>query len=617
MRLSPLLAEPRPYLRAPVIPDSFKQDLLNRVDIVDVVGRFVQLKKGGANFMGLCPFHNEKSPSFTVSPAKQFYHCFGCGAHGNAIGFLMEYSGLGYVEAVKDLAENVGMKMPEYEPRGGAKALPDGPDLYAIMQQATQFYRDKLKDSTRAIDYLKGRGLSGRIAAHYGLGYAPDGWQNLQAAFPKYDDKSLKDVGLVIENDEGRRYDRFRDRIMFPIMNQRGVVIGFGGRILDSGEPKYLNSPETPLFEKGRELYGLSQARQAIREAGRAIVVEGYMDVIALAQHEVGYAVAALGTATSAIHIQKLFRQTDEIVFCFDGDNAGRKAAWHALEVSLPCLADHKAVKFLFLPAEDDPDTFVRAQGKEAFEKRLIESRPLSDVLLSELKSRVDMTTLEGRSRILHEAKPLLQKVSAPALQLQLVKQLAELCGMTPAEAARLVEIRGIAPESQSRWSRPSAQAGRDQAPARAQRRTTQSLERKFLNFLMVKPELAGELPLELFEGEGAESQGLLSMAAYARENAGANFEARLIDQFRGGEHEALFNQVLSELMDINLTPEQADAEFRDALPRLRRRRVEERHDELLGKAAGAALTQDEKAELNRIIKEIAVLDKASVSPPG
>lgn len=594
-----------------MIPDSFKQDLLNRVDIVDVVGRFVQLKKGGANFMGLCPFHNEKSPSFTVSPAKQFYHCFGCGAHGNAIGFLMEYSGLGYVEAVTDLAENAGMKMPEYEARGSAKPLPEGPDLYAIMQQAMQFYRDKLKDSSRAVDYLKGRGLSGKVAAQYGLGYAPDGWQSLQAAFPKYDDKSLKDVGLVIENDEGRRYDRFRDRIMFPIMNQRGVVIGFGGRILDAGEPKYLNSPETPLFEKGRELYGLSQARQGIREAGRAIVVEGYMDVIALAQHEVGYAVATLGTATSAIHIQKLFRQTDEIVFCFDGDNAGRKAAWHALEVSLPCLADHKAVKFLFLPAEDDPDTFVRAHGKDTFEKKLVESRPLSDVLLSELKSRVDMSTLEGRSRILHEAKPLLQKISAPALQLQLVKQLADLCGMTSAEAAGLVEIRGIA--TQSRGARSSGRG----APPRVQRRTTQSLERKFLNFLMVKPDLAGELPLDLFEGGGAETQGLLSMAAYARENAGTNFEARLIDQFRGGEHEALFKQVLSELMDINLTAEQADAEFRDALPRLRRRRVEERHDELLGKAAGAALTQDEKAELNSIIKEIAVLDKASTSAPG
>ncbi len=591
-----------------MIPDSFKQDLLNRVDIVDVVGRFVQLKKGGANFMGLCPFHNEKSPSFTVSPAKQFYHCFGCGAHGNAIGFLMEYSALGYIEAVKDLAENAGMKMPEYEPRGGAKALPEGPDLYAIMQQAAQFYRDKLKDSTRAIDYLKGRGLSGKIAAQYGLGYAPDGWQNLQASFPKYDDKSLKDVGLVIENDEGRRYDRFRDRIMFPIMNQRGVVIGFGGRILDAGEPKYLNSPETPLFEKGRELYGLSQARQAIRESGRAIVVEGYMDVIALAQHDVGYAVAALGTATSAVHVQKLFRQTDEIVFCFDGDNAGRKAAWHALEVSLPCLADHKAVKFLFLPAEDDPDTFVRTHGKALFEEKLAESRPLSDVLLTELKSRVDMSTLEGRSRILHEAKPLLQKISAPALQLQLVKQLADLCGMTPSEAAGLVEIRGVSGFNRA-YKRP--------APARAPRRTTQSLERRFLNFLMVKPELAGELPLDLFEGEGAETEGLLTMASYAREHAGPNFEARLIDQFRATEFETLFKQVLSELMDINLTAEQAEAEFRDALPRLRRRRVEERHDELLGKAAGAALTQDEKAELNRIIKEIAALDKASVGTPG
>ncbi len=382
-----------------MIPESFKQDLLNRVDIVDIVGRYVQLKKGGANFMGLCPFHNEKSPSFTVSPAKQFYHCFGCGAHGNAIGFLMEYSGLGYVEAVKDLAEGAGMKMPEFEPnRPGAGKKPDGPDLYEVMQRATDYYREQLKTAPRAIDYLKHRGLSGKIAARFGLGFAPDGWQNLQAAFPKYDDKSLKDAGLVVENEEGRRYDRFRDRIMFPIQNQRGIVIGFGGRILDKGEPKYLNSPETPLFEKGRELYGLPQARQAIRETGRALVVEGYMDVIALAQHGIEYAVATLGTATSAVHIQKLFRQTDEIVFCFDGDAAGRKAAWHALEVSLPCLADHKAVKFLLLPPEDDPDTYVRVHGKEAFEKKLAgEAHALSEFLQAELKSRVDMNTLEGR----------------------------------------------------------------------------------------------------------------------------------------------------------------------------------------------------------------------------
>ncbi|TMH44959.1 MAG: DNA primase, partial [Betaproteobacteria bacterium] len=424
-----------------MIPDSFKQELLHRVDIVDVIERYVPLKKGGANYSACCPFHTEKTPSFTVSPTKQFYHCFGCGVHGNAISFLMEYQGLGYVEAVKDLAESVGMKMPEFEPR--AKKPEGGPDLYEIMERACDYYREQLKATPRAIEYLKGRGLTGKIAARFGIGYAPEGWQNLEGVFPTYADKALKDVGLVIDGeDSGRRYDRFRDRIMFPILNQRGSVIAFGGRVLGEGEPKYLNSPETPLFEKGRELYGLAQARLAIRAVGRAIVVEGYMDVVALAQHGVEYAVATLGTATSATHIQKLLRQTDEVVFCFDGDAAGRKAAWHALEASLPYLADNKTVRFLFLPPEHDPDSFVRQKGKEAFEKKLGDSRPLSEFLLEELKSRTDLGTAEGRSRLAHEAKPLLQKVSAPALRLQLLKALAEAAGMTYEEAAQLTEIR-------------------------------------------------------------------------------------------------------------------------------------------------------------------------------
>jgi DNA primase len=380
-----------------VIPDSFKQELLHRVDIVDVIERYVPLKKGGANYLACCPFHTEKTPSFTVSPSKQFYHCFGCGAHGNAISFLMEYQGLGYVDAVKDLAESVGMKMPEFEPR--TKKPESGPDLYEIMKRACDYYREQLKTAPRAIEYLKGRGLSGKIAARFGIGYAPEGWQSLESVFPSYADKALKDAGLVIDPEGGgRRYDRFRDRIMFPILDQRGSVIAFGGRVLGEGEPKYLNSPETPLFEKGRELYGLAQARLAIRAAGRAIVVEGYMDVVALAQHGVEYAVATLGTATSATQIQKLLRQTEEVVFCFDGDAAGRKAAWHALEVSLPHLADNKAMRFLFLPQEHDPDSFVREKGKEAFEKMLGTARPLSEFFVEELMGRVELKTYEGRA---------------------------------------------------------------------------------------------------------------------------------------------------------------------------------------------------------------------------
>ena len=353
-----------------MIPESFKQDLLNRVDIVDVVSRYVRLKKGGANFTGLCPFHNEKSPSFSVSPAKQFYHCFGCGAHGNAIGFLMSYAGLGYVDAVKDLAASAGMQMPEFRPASPQEAArrERETDLYALMERAMEFYRAELKRSPRAIEYLKGRGLTGEIAARFRIGYAPDDWQALQSAFPDYEDKALLECGLVIEN-EGKRYDRFRDRVMFPILSVRGAVIGFGGRVLGAGEPKYLNSPETPLFEKGREVYGLVQARDAIRATGRALVVEGYMDVVALAQYGVGYAVATLGTATTATHVSKLLRLAEELVFCFDGDAAGRKAAWRALEMSLSLAPDHKPIRFLFLPEGDDPDSYVRAHGKEAFER--------------------------------------------------------------------------------------------------------------------------------------------------------------------------------------------------------------------------------------------------------
>src|SRR5690349_16479774 len=392
-----------------MIPQEFIQSLLGRVDIVDVIDRHVKLKKAGANFQALCPFHNEKSPSFSVSPSKQFYHCFGCGAHGNAIGFLMEYSGLAYPEAIRALAETVGMQVPETRGRPERPGAAEAPGLVQRMMDALSYYRAQLKKSKAAIDYLKGRGLSGEIAARYGLGFAPDGWQNLEAVFPDYGDAALKDTGLVIDSEaegekKSRRYDRFRDRVMFPILDARGNVIGFGGRVIGEGEPKYLNSPETPLFEKGRELYGLYQARRAIRDANQVIVVEGYMDVVALAQHGVENAVATLGTATTPIHVAKLLRMADNVVFCFDGDKAGRKAAWRALEVSLPVLADGKVVSFLFLPPEDDPDSFVRREGKAAFAAAVAAAKPLSQFLFGELAARVDMATEEGRARFLAQA---------------------------------------------------------------------------------------------------------------------------------------------------------------------------------------------------------------------
>ncbi|HMS81640.1 MAG TPA: DNA primase, partial [Burkholderiaceae bacterium] len=361
-----------------MIPQSFIQELLARVDVVDVVGRHVKLRKGGANWLGLCPFHGEKSPSFTVSPTKQFYHCFGCGAHGSAIGFLMEHGGLSYPDAIHELARSVGLEVPDERP-GAGEARRRDPDLLETLAAAARFYKQRLKDTPRAIEYLKGRGVSGETAARFGIGYAPDGWRSLEAAVPDYSAATLVESGLVIEPepDPGadvdggappgrrKRYDRFRDRVMFPIRNPRGQTIGFGGRVLGQGEPKYLNSPETPVFSKGRELYGLFEGRDAIRAADCVIVVEGYMDVVMLAQHGVGNAVATLGTATTAQHVHKLLRLVDRVVFAFDGDAAGRRAAWRALEACLPLAADTKRIDFLFLPPEHDPDSFVRERGAD------------------------------------------------------------------------------------------------------------------------------------------------------------------------------------------------------------------------------------------------------------
>ena len=418
-----------------MIPPTFIHDLLARVDIADVVGRHVQLKKGGANLSGLCPFHAEKSPSFTVSPSKQFYHCFGCGANGDAIRFMTEYSGMSFIDAVKDLAQQVGMTVPEddvspAEREQAAAQKQRRATLTDVLAKAAEGYRKQLKASPRAIDYLKGRGLSGEIAAQFGLGYAPDGWRNLASVFPSYDDPLLEESGLVIAKDDesdgdGKRYDRFRDRIMFPIRSVQGDVIGFGARVLDRGEPKYLNSPETPVFSKGRELYGLFEGRAAMRQRGHALVVEGYMDVVALAQSGIGNAVATLGTACTADHLQKLFRFTDSVVFSFDGDKAGRRAAGRALEASLPHASDTRTIRFLFLPPEHDPDSYVREHGAAAFEDFIAQAVPLSRQLIEAASVECDLSTAEGRAHMLANAKPLWSALPEGALKRQLLIELA------------------------------------------------------------------------------------------------------------------------------------------------------------------------------------------------
>jgi DNA primase len=556
-----------------VIPKNFIQDLLNRLDIVDVVERYVPLKKAGANFVACCPFHNEKSPSFTVSQTKQFYHCFGCGAHGTAIGFVMEHAGLGYVDAIEELARSVGLEVPHERQAAGEAYQKVAPDLYEVMQTATRYYREQLKLSQRAIGYLKQRGLSGEIAAKFGIGYAPDGWQNLAAAFPNYQDATLSETGLVIStrkgyadgspepaappsrsSDEDKRYDRFRDRIMFPIINVRGQVIGFGGRVLDKGEPpqggrrevtgasgstsaqpKYLNSPETPLFEKGRELYGLFQAQKAIRAEQRVLVVEGYMDVVALAQHGVEYAVATLGTATTPYHVQKLLRLTEHIIFCFDGDKAGQRAAWRALENLLPYLQDGKRISFLFLPVEHDPDSFIREFGKAAFEQRMQEAMPLSAYLLREVSAGLDLRSQEGRNQLLQRAKPLLTAIVAPATALLLRKEVAALSGVSQAELEALYEIKPVTRAPRSTFQK----AGR--APL--------SAHRLLLQCLIAQPELGQQVPGE-WHDQGADADAVLAVLMVLRETDFTLSSPTLAQLFQGTSHEKTLAAAQADMLN-------------------------------------------------------------------
>jgi DNA primase len=566
-----------------VIPDSFKQDLLNRVDIVDVVSRYVQLKKGGANYIGLCPFHNEKTPSFSVSPAKQFYHCFGCGAHGNAIGFLMAYSALGYVDAVKELAGQAGMQLPDYQPPTPQEAArkEKETDLYGVMEKAMDFYRAELKKAPRAIEYLKRRGLTGEIAARFRIGYAPDDWQGLQAPFPKYEDKALVEAGLVIEN-EGKRYDRFRDRVMFPIFNARGLVIGFGGRVMGDGEPKYLNSPETPLFEKGRELYGLVQARDAVRSEGHILVVEGYMDVVALAQFEVGNAVATLGTATTPVHVQKLLRLSDEIIFCFDGDNAGRKAAWRALEVSLPLAPDHKPIRFLFLPEGEDPDTYVRKHGKEGWKRKLREAETLSQFLLAQLRAECDLETAEGRARLTSIAKPHVQKITAPALRLQLINEIARLAKLPEGGGVEgLLEL-----PQKPRFSRP--------APPRSRYTAPDSPEWSLLYSLICNLSLAEHIDEDFLSPSRPESQALLAVREACREFDDEPSLGLLLDRLQGNPSLEIVLRAHRYGEEIRFTAEEAETEFTEALVKLDLARRKKELDQL--RAGGLSSREEQLA---------------------
>ncbi len=576
-----------------MIPESFIQELLNRVDVVDVVDKSVPLKKAGANYSACCPFHNEKSPSFTVSPTKQFYHCFGCGAHGTAIGFLMEYQGLSFIEAIHDLAKMVGMIVPQETRDENRPAQKTVVGLQESLQQAAQYYKSELKNSQRAIDYLKARGLSGQVAAKFQIGYAPAGWQNLQSVFPQYESEALNIAGLVVENEQGRRYDRFRDRIMFPIHDQKGQVIGFGGRVINPEDtPKYYNSPETPLFQKGHELYGLFLARRAIRDAGRALVVEGYMDVVALAQYGIEYAVAALGTATTPIHITKLMRQADEVVFCFDGDNAGRTAAWRAAMNALPALTDGLKLSFLFLPKEHDPDSYVREFGKVKFEAEIKAAMPLSQYILKHLSEDNAMQSQEDRVRFLNEAEPIMQQINAPRSAMYLRKKVAELAQLSLEEMHSLLKLPSL-----------------NKAPVQArpkQTRTTISLYKRICLMLLMRPTLASEEDVLWVKNDTDEElllQQAIETCLLHPHSKPVVILRELTREIEGKVDAKLLRELERELSLLDETLDFA-SEFAGAKQQLQQMYLQKQEDILLAQISEkplSALTENEKALLKNL----------------
>lgn len=566
------------------IPKHFIDELISRTDIVDLIGTRIQLKKAGREYKACCPFHDEKTPSFTVSQAKQFYHCFGCNAHGTALGFLMEYDRLNFVEAVETLAAGMGMEVPH---ESGSSAPRRDEDLYPLLADAENFYRERLKEDDRAIAYLKKRGLSGETAARFGIGYAADAWDELLKELGA-DNRARKRMvlaGLVIEKDHNKVYDRFRDRIMFPIRDSRGRCIGFGGRVLGDGEPKYLNSPETSLFHKGSELYGLYEARQQNRELERLIVVEGYMDVVGLAQHGITNAVATLGTATTAAHLRRLFQASEEVVFCFDGDRAGRAAAWRALENALPQTGGGHQIRFLFLPDGQDPDSLVRESGAESFASYMAQSETLSEYLIRHLGEQVDMSKLDGKARFAELARPLLRQIPPGAFRELLAREIAELSG------------------AGSRLARQLAEDGR--RPKRAPRRLRSSgrgdLVRQAVTTLLRYPAVAAHAGdtgwlLEM-EGEGCRILHLLLEDVLESPNITT---AMLLERHRDDDQSAaLMKLAASESL---VGEEEAIAEFRDTLSILSRQSAATRLDMLLDNARQNELSADEKAELKDLL---------------
>jgi DNA primase len=571
------------------IPKHFIDELLARTDIVPVIEARVPLKRAGTNYVACCPFHNEKTPSFSVSQSKQFYHCFGCGVHGSAIGFLMEYDRLSFPEAVETLARSAGMEVPKEAALQSSQTEEFKP-LYDLMAQVSEYYRQQLKKGQVAIDYLKKRGLSGDTAKAFGIGYAPPGWDNVLQTFGQYDPEKQKllRTGLLIEKDVGGHYDRFRNRVMFPIRNRRGYIIGFGGRSIDPNDnPKYLNSPETPLFHKGRELYGLYEVQHQRPRPAVILVVEGYMDVVMLAEHGVRNAVATLGTATSREHIQTLFKAVAEIVFCFDGDNAGRQAAWRALEIALPELDDRHQIKFLFLPQDEDPDSYVRKHGREKFESLLkSEAVSLSTYLFDNLKQRFDTRSLDGRARLAEEAKSLIAKTQDNLFRQLLLNELSELTRLS------LQQLGAAGKQAPVKtWPEP--------APKSRSLQLEMNNMRMAIAALLARPGFALELKipeiLRVLDNPGIEI--LFELASLCRAEP-ALTAGRLVQRYQ--EDNSAYAAILAKLATYEFADDSDAAiehELTGAVAQLEKEALDRRYQQLLEKMSNKTISETEKKE--------------------
>ncbi|KTR49137.1 DNA primase [Pantoea ananatis] len=567
------------------IPRVFINDLLARTDIVELIDARVKLKKQGKNYHACCPFHNEKTPSFTVNGEKQFYHCFGCGAHGNAIDFLMNYDRLEFVESIEELATSHGLDVP-YEAGNGPSQMErhQRQSLYQLMENLNGFYQQSLQHSSAqsARDYLEHRGLSADIINHFSIGYAPAGWDNVLKRFGKQpeDRESLMEAGMLVSNDKGRVYDRFRERVMFPIRDKRGRVIGFGGRVLGNDTPKYLNSPETPVFHKGRQLYGLYEALKNHPEPKRLLVVEGYMDVVALAQYGVDYAVASLGTSTTAEHIQLLFRSTDNVICCYDGDRAGREAAWRALETALPYMNDGRQLRFMFLPDGEDPDTLVRKEGKAAFETRMEQAMPLSSFLFDSLLPQVDLSSRDGKARLSTLALPLITQIPGETLRIYMRQELGNKLGiLDDAQLEKLMPKQG---------------PGGSTPIAPPLKRTTM---RVLVALLIQNPQLATLVPSldGLAESKIAGLPLFIELVTRCNENPGLT-TGQLLELYRGTN----FSQTLETLAVWNhmIVDEESEAVFQDSLASVYDSALEERLEFLIARERTHGLSTDERREL-------------------